>query len=86
MFRMRDGLVALERLENDVLLIRLAGRWQLRNGLVFAGAPEAELGRVRPSSRVTFDTHQLGDNPGCQLPFRPAYCQHHPPELPTRCP
>ena len=86
MFRMRDGLVALARLENDVLLLHLAGRWQLRNGLVFAGAPETVLGRVRPSSRVTFDMHQLGDSPGCQLPFRLAYCQHHPPELARRCP
>jgi len=27
-----------------------------------------------------------GDNPGCQLSLRPAYWQHHQPELPTPYP
>jgi phospholipid/cholesterol/gamma-HCH transport system permease protein len=52
--------VAFDRLENDVLLIRLAGRWELRKGLASAAALEAELRREPPASRVTFDTHQLG--------------------------
>jgi phospholipid/cholesterol/gamma-HCH transport system permease protein len=52
--------VAIDRVPSDVLLIRLAGRWELRNGLASAGALETELRREPPPSKVAFDTHQLG--------------------------
>ena len=52
--------LAFDRVENDVLLIRLAGRWELRNGLASAGALETELRREPSPSKVAFDTHQLG--------------------------
>jgi phospholipid/cholesterol/gamma-HCH transport system permease protein len=52
--------VTIDRVENDVLLIRLAGRWELRNGLASAGALETELRREPPPSRVAFDTPQMG--------------------------
>jgi phospholipid/cholesterol/gamma-HCH transport system permease protein len=52
--------VAFDRVENDVLLIRLAGRWELRNGLASAGILETELRREPPPSSVAFDTGQLG--------------------------
>jgi phospholipid/cholesterol/gamma-HCH transport system permease protein len=51
--------VAFDRDENDVLLIRLAGRWELRDGLASATAVESELGREPRPSRIRFDTHQL---------------------------
>lgn len=52
--------VAIDRLESDVLLIRLAGRWELRNGLASAAAVETELRREPPPSRVAFDSQKLG--------------------------
>ncbi len=52
--------VAIDRVENDVLLIRLAGRWELRNGLASAAAVETELRREPRPSRIAFDTHELG--------------------------
>jgi phospholipid/cholesterol/gamma-HCH transport system permease protein len=52
--------VAIDRVESDVLLIRLAGRWELRNGLASAAAVETELRREPPPSRVAFDTQELG--------------------------
>jgi phospholipid/cholesterol/gamma-HCH transport system permease protein len=52
--------VAFDRLESDVLLIRLAGRWELRNGLASAAAVETELRQEPPPSRVAFDTQELG--------------------------
>ena len=52
--------VTIDRVENDVLLIRLAGRWELRNGLASVGALETELRREPPLSRVAFDTPQMG--------------------------
>jgi phospholipid/cholesterol/gamma-HCH transport system permease protein len=51
--------VAFDRGEHGVLFIRLAGRWELRNGLASAGALETELQREPPPSRVAFDTHEL---------------------------
>jgi phospholipid/cholesterol/gamma-HCH transport system permease protein len=51
--------VAIDRVESDVLLIRLAGRWELRTGLASAAAVETELGREPRPSRIAFDTHQL---------------------------
>jgi len=52
--------VAIDRGENDVLLIRLAGQWELRHGLASTGAVESELQREPRPSRITFDTRQLG--------------------------
>jgi phospholipid/cholesterol/gamma-HCH transport system permease protein len=52
--------VAIDRVESNVLLIRLAGRWELRNGLASAAAVETELRREPPPSRVAFDTRELG--------------------------
>jgi phospholipid/cholesterol/gamma-HCH transport system permease protein len=51
--------VTLDRVENDTLLIRLAGRWELGHGLASAAALETELGREPRPSRITFDTHHL---------------------------
>ena len=51
--------VAIDQVESDVLLIRLAGRWEMRNGLASAVAFETELRREPPPSRVAFDTQQL---------------------------
>ncbi len=51
--------VAFDLAENDVLSIRLAGRWQLGNGLASASAVETELGRQPRPSTIRFDTHQL---------------------------
>jgi len=52
--------VAIDRGENDVLLIRLAGQWELRHGLASTGAVESELQRERRPSTIAFDTHELG--------------------------
>ena len=57
---MGSAVVAFDRIENDVLLIRLGGRWELRNGLASAAGIETELGRGPAPSRIAFDTHQLG--------------------------
>ncbi len=51
--------VAFDRVKNEILLIRLAGRWELRNGLASAGVLETELRREPPPSRIAFDTQQL---------------------------
>ena len=57
---MGSAAVAFDRIENDVLLIRLGGRWELRNGLASAAGIETELGREPAPSRIAFDTHLLG--------------------------
>jgi phospholipid/cholesterol/gamma-HCH transport system permease protein len=51
--------VMIDRDEKDVLLIRLAGRWELGNGLASAAVLETELGQEPRPSRIRFDTHQL---------------------------
>jgi phospholipid/cholesterol/gamma-HCH transport system permease protein len=51
--------VTIDRVENDALLIRLAGRWELENGLASAAAIETDLGREPRPSRIAFDTHDL---------------------------
>ncbi len=51
--------VAFDRAENNVLSIRLGGRWELGNGLASASAVETELGRQPRPSTIRFDTHQL---------------------------
>ena len=50
----------MARGEDDALLIRLAGRWELRRGLASTDALETELLREPPPSRVAFDTGRLG--------------------------
>src|SRR6476659_5657068 len=52
--------VAIDRVESNVLLIRLAGRWELPNGLASAAAVETALRREPPPSRVAFDAQELG--------------------------
>jgi phospholipid/cholesterol/gamma-HCH transport system permease protein len=52
--------LAFDWVENDVLVVRLGGCWELRNGLASAAAIEMELRREPPPSRVAFDTRQLG--------------------------
>jgi hypothetical protein len=44
--------VTIDRVENDVLPIRLAGRWEWRNGLASATAVETELGREPAPSAI----------------------------------
>jgi len=51
--------VSVERVENDILLIRLAGRWQLRGGLAPSGAFERELQALPVVRRVAFDAQNL---------------------------
>jgi phospholipid/cholesterol/gamma-HCH transport system permease protein len=57
---MGSAVVAFDRIENDVLLIRLGGPWALRDGLASAAVVETELGRDPAPSRIALDTHQLG--------------------------
>ena len=51
--------VVMDRVESDVLLIRLAGRWELRNSMVSASTLEPELQREPRASRIAFDAHDL---------------------------
>ena len=51
---------AIDRVESDALLIRLAGRWELRNGLASASTVDTELQREPRPSRIAFDAHDLG--------------------------
>jgi len=53
--------VAFERVDNDILLIRLAGRWQLSGGLAPSKAFERELQALPSVARVTFDAQDLSD-------------------------
>ena len=50
----------MDRAESDVLLVRLAGRWALRNGLVSATSVETELQREPRPARIAFDARELG--------------------------
>ncbi len=52
--------VAIDRVESDVLSIRLAGQWELRHGLATTDALETELQREPRPSRIAFDAHELG--------------------------
>ena len=52
--------IAIDQVDSDVLLIRLAGRWELRNGLASVAAVETALRQEPPPSRVAFDTQELG--------------------------
>src|SRR4051812_20853076 len=53
--------VSFERVNNDILLIRFAGRWQLSGGLAPSGAVERELQAFPSLARVAFDARDLGD-------------------------
>lgn len=52
--------VAIDRDEDDVVTIRLAGPWQLRHGLASTGVIESEMRQERRPSRIAFDTRELG--------------------------
>jgi phospholipid/cholesterol/gamma-HCH transport system permease protein len=67
--------VTIDRVENDVLLIRLAGRWELRNGLASAGVLETELRREPAPSRVAFDTPEMGPWDCSILAFLTRVCE-----------
>jgi phospholipid/cholesterol/gamma-HCH transport system permease protein len=51
--------VSFERVDNDILLIRLAGRWQLSGGLASSGAAEREMEALPSVARVAFDARNL---------------------------
>ena len=53
--------VSFERVDNDILLIRFAGRWQLSGGLASSGAIEREMQAFPSLARVAFDARDLGD-------------------------
>src|SRR4051812_49968677 len=53
--------VSFERVNNDILLIRFAGRWQLSGGRAPSGAVERELQAFPSLARVAFDARDLGD-------------------------
>jgi len=53
--------VVFERVDNDILLIRLAGAWQLRGGLAPSKAFEKELQALPSVARVAFDAQDLSD-------------------------
>jgi phospholipid/cholesterol/gamma-HCH transport system permease protein len=52
--------VAFDRVEHETLLIRIAGSWEVGNGLAPVAPLEAELRREPAPSRVAFDVGQLG--------------------------
>jgi len=51
--------VSFERVDNDILLIRFAGRWQLSGGLAFSRAAEREMEALPSVARVAFDARDL---------------------------
>ena len=53
--------VSFERVDNDILLIRFAGRWQLSGGLASSGAFEREMQAFASLARVAFDARDLDD-------------------------
>jgi phospholipid/cholesterol/gamma-HCH transport system permease protein len=53
--------VSFERVDSDILLIRLAGRWQLSGGLASSRAVEREMEALPSDARVAFDARDLGD-------------------------
>ena len=52
--------VSFDRLSHDTLVIRLAGRWDLVNGVGPVAAVAAELRREPSAGRVAFDVGRLG--------------------------
>ena len=53
--------MALSRLPNDELRIRLSGCWTLAEGVPSTGDVRAECEATAPPSRVTFDTQAIAD-------------------------
>jgi len=51
--------VSFERVGNDILLIRFAGRWQLSGGLASSRAAEREMEALPSVARVAFDARDL---------------------------
>ena len=51
--------VSFERVGNDILLIRFAGRWQLSGGLASSRAVEREMEALPSVARVAFDARDL---------------------------
>ena len=51
--------LAFDRVKDEILLIRLAGRWELGNGLAAAAGIETDLRREPRPSKIAFDTHDL---------------------------
>jgi len=51
--------VSFERADNDILLIRFAGRWQLSGGLASSRAVEREMEALPSVARVAFDARDL---------------------------
>ena len=51
--------VAFDRIDNDILLIRLSGAWRLKRGLASASSVEQELQGSSSLSRVAFDAQNL---------------------------
>ncbi|HTK42149.1 MAG TPA: ABC transporter permease [Gemmatimonadales bacterium] len=53
--------LSFERIDNDILLIRLSGSWHLRGGLGSSGAFERELQAFPAVRRAGFDAQKLTD-------------------------
>ena len=51
--------VSFERVDNDILLIRFAGRWQLSGGLASSRTVEREMEALPSVARVAFDARDL---------------------------
>jgi phospholipid/cholesterol/gamma-HCH transport system permease protein len=51
--------VSFERVDNDILLVRFAGRWQLSGGLASSRAVEREMEALPSVARVAFDARDL---------------------------
>ena len=51
--------VSFERVDNDILLIRFAGRWQLSSGLASSRTVEREMEALPSVARVAFDARDL---------------------------
>ncbi len=52
--------IAFDRIDQDILLIRLSGAWTLQRGLASATRVEHELKGYPSISRITFDAQNLG--------------------------
>jgi phospholipid/cholesterol/gamma-HCH transport system permease protein len=57
--RLGMNQVSFERVDNDILLIRFAGRWQLSGGLASSRAVEREMEALPSVARVAFDARDL---------------------------
>jgi phospholipid/cholesterol/gamma-HCH transport system permease protein len=57
--RLGMNQVSFERVDNDILLVRFAGRWQLSGGLASSRAVEREMEALPSVARVAFDARDL---------------------------